>query len=149
MSSTPRLLLVDDEERFRTTLSKLLGVRGIPVVAVGSGEEALEDLRSKPYDVILLDVRMPGMNGIEALAEIKKINPALEVIILTGHASVDAAVDIMKLGGYDYLLKPCSVDELMDKIDGAHERKLAREKRKEKASVSAVNKTGGRSTENA
>ena len=135
MSSAPRLLLVDDEERFRTTLSKLLGVRGIPVVAVGSGEEALEELRSKPYDVILLDVRMPGMNGIEVLAEIKKINPALEVIILTGHASVDAAVDIMKLGGYDYLLKPCSVDELMDKIDGAHERKLAREKRKEKAPV--------------
>jgi len=135
MSSAPRLLLVDDEERFRTTLSKLLGVRGIPVAAVGSGEEALEELRSKPYDVILLDVRMPGMNGIEVLAEIKKINPALEVIILTGHASVDAAVDIMKLGGYDYLLKPCSVDELMDKIDGAHERKLAREKRKEKASV--------------
>jgi len=135
MSSAPRLLLVDDEERFRTTLSKLLGVRGIPVAAVGSGEEALEELRSKPYDVILLDVRMPGMNGIEVLAEIKKINPALEVIILTGHASVDAAVDIMKLGGYDYLLKPCSVDELMDKIDGAHERKLAREKRKEKAPV--------------
>jgi DNA-binding NtrC family response regulator len=135
MSSTPRLLLVDDEERFRTTLSKLLGVRGIPVAAVGSGEEALEELRSKPYDVILLDVRMPGMNGIEALAEIKKINPALEVIILTGHASVDAAVDIMKLGGYDYLLKPCSVDELMEKIDGAHERKLAREMRKEKAPV--------------
>jgi DNA-binding NtrC family response regulator len=135
MSSAPRLLLVDDEERFRTTLSKLLGVRGIPVAAVGSGEEALEELRSKPYDVILLDVRMPGMNGIEVLAEIKKINPALEVIILTGHASVDAAVDIMKLGGYDYLLKPCSVDELMDKIEGAHERKLAREKRKEKAPV--------------
>jgi DNA-binding NtrC family response regulator len=81
---------------------------------------------------------MPGMNGIEVLAEIKKINPAMEVIILTGHASVDAAADIMKLGGYDYLLKPCSVDELMDKIDGAHERKLAREKRKEKASAPQV-----------
>jgi DNA-binding NtrC family response regulator len=138
MSSAPRLLLVDDEERFRTTLSKLLGVRGIPVAAVGSGEEALAELRSKPYDVILLDVRMPGMNGVEVLAEIKKINPALEVIILTGHASVDAAADIMKLGGYDYLLKPCSVDELMDKIDGANERKLAREKRKEKASAPQV-----------
>jgi DNA-binding NtrC family response regulator len=138
MSSAPRLLLVDDEERFRVTLSKLLGVRGIQVAAVGSGEEALEELKNKPYDVILLDVRMPGMNGIEALAAIKKINPDLEVIILTGHASVDAAVDIMKLGGYDYLLKPCSVDELMDKIDGAYERKLAREKRKEKTQVQAT-----------
>ena len=135
MPSAPRLLLVDDEERFRTTLSKLLGVRGIPVAAVGSGEEALAELRSKPYDVILLDIRMPGMNGIEVLAEIKKVNPDLEVIILTGHASVDAAADIMRLGGYDYLLKPCSVDELMDKVDSAHERKLAREKRKEKAPV--------------
>jgi DNA-binding NtrC family response regulator len=139
MSSAPRILLVDDEERFRTTLCKLLGVRGIPVASVGSGEEALAELRSRPYDVILLDVRMPGMNGIEVLAEIKKINPSLEVIILTGHASVDAAADIMKLGGYDYLLKPCSVDELMDKIDGAHERKLAREKLMEKAPVQQAN----------
>jgi DNA-binding NtrC family response regulator len=130
MSAKPKILLVDDEERFRTTLAKLLTVRGLDVTTLGSGQEALEELGRQSFDVILLDVRMPGMNGIETLAEIKKINPDIEVIILTGHASVDAAVDIMKLGGYDYLLKPCSVEELTDKIDGAFERKQAREERK-------------------
>jgi DNA-binding NtrC family response regulator len=129
MTTTPQVLVVDDEERFRLTLAKLLTVRGLEVTTLGSGQEALEALRQGPFDVIVLDVRMPGMNGIETLAEIKKINPLIEVIILTGHASVDAAVDIMKLGGYDYLLKPCSLEELTDKIDAAFERKLTREKR--------------------
>jgi len=127
MTATPKVLVVDDEERFRLTLAKLLAVRGLDVTTLGSGQEALEALRQKDFDVIVLDVRMPGMNGIETLAEIKKINPMIEVIILTGHASVDVAVDIMKLGGYDYLLKPCSLEELTDKIDSAFERKLARE----------------------
>ena len=107
MTTTPRILIVDDEERFRQTLAKLLTVRGLDVTTLGSGQEALDALGQEQFDVIVLDVRMPGMNGIETLAEIKKLNPMVEVIILTGHASVDAAVDIMKLGGYDYLLKPC------------------------------------------
>jgi DNA-binding NtrC family response regulator len=133
MTTTPKVLLVDDEERFRLTLAKLLTVRGLKVTTLGSGREALDALQQDPYDIIVLDVRMPGMDGIETLAEIKKISPMTEVIILTGHASVDAAVDIMKLGGYDYLLKPCSVEDLTDKIDAAFERKLAREKRGSKA----------------
>jgi DNA-binding NtrC family response regulator len=126
MHPRARILIVDDEERFRNTTGKLLGVRGFEVNTVGSGQDALESLRGTPYDVILLDVRMPGMNGIETLGEIKKINPAVEVIILTGHASVDTAVEIMRLGGYEYLLKPCSMDELVDKIDAAYERKIDR-----------------------
>lgn len=129
MSAIPNILLVDDEERFRTTMSKMLTAEGLQVAAVGSGAEALEQLKSRPFDVVVLDVRMPGMSGIEALAEIKKINPQVEVIILTGHASVDTAVEIMKLGGFDYLLKPCSIDDLMLKIDAAYERKTAREER--------------------
>ena len=133
MSSNARVLIVDDEERFRTTLNKLLAVRGLEVHNVGSGMEALEELKAKPYDVILLDVKMPGMTGIEALAEIKKINPQVEVIILTGHASVDVAVEIMRLGGYEYLLKPCPIEELMEKIEAAFERKTDREKRALKA----------------
>ncbi len=132
MATSPKVLVVDDEERFRLTLAKLLTVIGLGVTTLGSGQEALEALQREPYDIIVLDVRMPGMNGIETLAEIKKINPMVEVIILTGHASVDAAVDIMKLGGYDYLLKPCSVDELMEKIDAAFERKSERERRDRK-----------------
>jgi DNA-binding NtrC family response regulator len=145
MAAKPKVMLVDDEERFRITLAKLLTVRGLDVVTLGSGAEALEELGRQPYDVILLDVRMPGMNGIETLAEIKKLNPAIEVIILTGHASVDAAVDIMKLGGYDYLLKPCSVEELTDKIDGAFERKKAREERKLKTAARQAQTEAGKS----
>lgn len=132
MTTAPRILIVDDEERFRFTLAKLLKVRELDVTTLGSGPEALEALKQEQYDVIVLDVRMPGMDGIETLAEIKKLNPNIEVIILTGHASVDAAVDIMKLGGYDYLLKPCSVEELIEKIEAAFERKQAREQRAKK-----------------
>ena len=110
-------------------LSARLKVRGLDATAVGTGREALAEIKKTLYDVILLDIKMPEMNGMEALAEIKKINPFLEVIILTGHASVDAAVEITKLGGYDYLLKPCPLDELLGKIEEAHERKMAREKR--------------------
>ncbi|MGE5838748.1 MAG: sigma-54-dependent transcriptional regulator [Deltaproteobacteria bacterium] len=134
MSVKPRVLIVDDEERFRTTMAKLLTVNGLEVTAVGSGEDALEELKSKPYDVITLDIRMPGMSGLEALAEIKKANPGVEVIILTGHASVDTAVEIMKLGGYEYLLKPTSTEELMNKIDAAFERKQNREQKARKGS---------------
>ena len=132
MTTAPRILIVDDEERFRLTLAKLLKLRDLDVTTLGSGPQALEALKQEQYDVIVLDVRMPGMDGIETLAEIKKLNPNIEVIILTGHASVDAAVDIMKLGGYDYLLKPCSVEELIDKVEAAFERKQAREQRGKK-----------------
>ncbi len=128
-----KVLVVDDEERFRLTLKKLLTANGLDANAVGSGMEAIEELQQQPYDVILLDVKMPGMNGIEALAELKKINRDVEVIILTGHASVDVAVEIMKLGGYEYLLKPCPMDELLAKIESAYERKVARDERARKA----------------
>jgi len=126
MPPKAKVLIVDDEERFRITLKKLLTANGLETNAVGSGLEALEELRQQPYDVILLDVKMPGMNGIEALGRLKQINPETEVIILTGHASVDVAVEIMKLGGYEYLLKPCPMDELLAKIESAFERKTAR-----------------------
>jgi DNA-binding NtrC family response regulator len=124
---TPKVLLVDDEERFRTTLAKMLRAQGLEVTALGSGREALEELNQKAYDVMVLDVRMPDMDGIATLTEIKRIAPQVEVIILTGHASMDAAVEIMRLGGYDYLLKPCPVEDLMAKIESAYERKTARE----------------------
>jgi DNA-binding NtrC family response regulator len=133
MASTPKVLIVDDEERFRITLGKLLGSKGLQVKTLGSGREALDELKSTSYDVILLDVKMPEMNGVEALGAIKELDPNLEVIILTGHASVDVAVDIMRLGGYEYLLKPCPLEELMDKIQTAYERKVAREERVRRA----------------
>jgi DNA-binding NtrC family response regulator len=129
----PRILLVDDEERFRTNLEKMLGAQGLAVSAKDSGPEALEELKQQPYDVIVLDIRMPGMDGLATLAEIKKINPGVEVIILSGHASMDAAMEIIKLGGYDYLMKPCPLEELLLKIDAAYEKKVEREKRTKKS----------------
>jgi DNA-binding NtrC family response regulator len=129
MSDPPKILLVDDEERFRTTLRKMLTAQGLAVTAAGSGPEALEELRNHAYDVILLDIRMPGMDGLETLTQIKKLRPDTEVIMLTGHASVDLALEINKRGGYDYLLKPCPLEEILLKIDAAFERKLTRQKR--------------------
>ena len=124
----PRILLVDDEERFRTNLQKMLGAQGLAVKAAGSGAEALEELKRSPCDVIVLDIRMPGMDGLATLKEIKRINPEVEVIILSGHASMDAAMEINRLGGYDYLMKPCPLEELLLKIEAAYDKKLDREK---------------------
>ena len=130
----PRILIVDDEERFRANLEKMLGAQGLTVSAQGSGAAALEELKLNPYDVIVLDIRMPGMNGLATLGEIKQINPEVEVIILSGHASMDAAMEINKLGGYDYLMKPCPLEELLLKIEAAYEKKVEREKRKRRPS---------------
>jgi DNA-binding NtrC family response regulator len=126
MATQPKVLIVDDEERFRTTMCKLLTVRGLEAVTVGSGKEAIEKLRQGPYDVVILDVRMPEMGGVQVLSEIKKIDPQAEVIIMTGYASVDTAKEIMKRGAYDYVLKPYSIEELMEKIEGAYDRKMSR-----------------------
>ena len=128
MSSKPRILIVDDEERFRNTMSKLLTVEGYEVSIAGTGQEALEMLRLNLHDLVILDVRMPEMNGVQVLSEIKKIDVSLEVIIMTGYASVDTAKEIMKLGAYDYLLKPYAIAELLEKIDAAYDRKMARQK---------------------
>jgi len=132
----PRILLVDDEERFRTNLQRMLRAQGLTVSARGSGAEALEELKWQPFDVMVLDIRMPGMDGLTTLAEIKKIDPEVEVIILSGHASMDAAIEINKLGGYDYLMKPCPLEELLLKIEAAYEKKLEREKRRRLAAPS-------------
>ena len=132
----PRILIVDDEERFRLTLSKRLAERGLEVGAtVGTGMEALQEIREKAYDVVVLDVKMPGMDGIQTLREIKKINPPIEVILLTGHASVDSAVDGMRLGAYDYLMKPCEIEVLLEKINGAYEIKAGRDDRIRQAEI--------------
>lgn len=128
MQSKPKVLVVDDEERFRNTMCKLLTVRGLTANAAGSGTEALEKLRNETYDVTILDVRMPEMSGVQVLAEIRKIDPEVEVIVMTGYASVDTAKEIIKLGAYDFLLKPYEIEELMEKIEGAYDRKHARKR---------------------
>jgi DNA-binding NtrC family response regulator len=127
MAPLPRILLVDDEERFRTNLRKMLTVEGFEVGEAESGPQALEELALQAYDVILLDMRMPGMDGLTTLAAIKERHPGPEVIILTGHASVDAAAEIIRLGAAEYLLKPCPLEEVIAKIETAYDRKLARQ----------------------
>jgi DNA-binding NtrC family response regulator len=131
MPTGPTVLLVDDEERFRQNLKKMLTAHGLSVTAVGSGEEALAELANQPYDVMLLDMRMPGLSGLETLAALKQDYPETEVIVLTGHASVDTAAEIIRLGGFEFLLKPCPLEEILAKIESAYERKLARQERRE------------------
>jgi DNA-binding NtrC family response regulator len=126
MTAQPKILLVDDEERFRTNLAKMLTAEGFEVATRDSGQGALDELARRPYDVILLDMRMPAMDGLETLAAIKQDHPDTEVIILTGHASVDAAAEIIRLGACEFLLKPCPLEEVVAKIETAYERKLSR-----------------------
>jgi DNA-binding NtrC family response regulator len=129
MAGLPRILLVDDEERFRTNLKKMLMAEGFEVTAAASGADALEELASQPYDVILLDMRMPDMDGLATLAAIKERHPEPEVVVLTGHASVEAAVQILNLGASDFLLKPCPIEEVIAKMETAYDRKLARQEK--------------------
>jgi len=118
------VLIVDDEEDFLETITKRLNKRQVDASGARSGEEALELLKEKTFDVVILDIKMPGgMDGIEALREMKKIQPLAEVILLTGHASVETSIEGMKLGAFDYLLKPIKLDDLLKKIAQAIEKK--------------------------
>ena len=122
-----RVLLVDDEVEFVQTVAKRLERNKLSVQAVHSGDDALRHLVDNPTDVVVLDMKMPGMDGIEALREIKAWQPLVEVIMLTGHASVEAAIEGMELGAFDYLMKPVEFDELLYKIQDAHKKKSLQE----------------------
>ena len=124
-----KVLIVDDELDFLETIIKRLRARNIEVSGVESGYLALEALDSSSPDVIILDVKMPGMDGIETLREIKKKKPLTEVIMLTGHASVESGIQGMQLGAFDYLMKPIALDELLEKVRQAYARKLVQEGR--------------------
>ncbi|MFH1242423.1 MAG: response regulator [Pseudomonadota bacterium] len=123
------VLLVDDEEDFLETLMKRMKRREVNVAGVKSGEEALERLHRDPVDVVVLDVKMPGMDGIEALSEIKRRYPLVEVIMLTGHANVEVAIQGMELGAFDYLMKPMDIDELLYKVQDAYKKKRIQEEK--------------------
>jgi len=133
-----RVLLVDDEASFVETLSKRLVLRRLDVVTAASAEEALTVLDREEIDVVVLDVRMPGIGGIEATRMIRKAHPAVEVILLTGHASLEASMEGMTMGAFDYLLKPVSIDELLFKIEDADRRRtLGRKEAKAPATDAA------------
>jgi two-component system, OmpR family, response regulator CpxR len=138
-----KVLLVDDEEQFVDVLAQRLQARGFQVSTAFSGDEAISWLEDHDMDVIVLDVLMPGRNGIETLQEIKRMRPITEVIMLTGHGTVETAIQGMKLGAYDYLMKPTDTAELVDKITKARERKKEQEDRIRQAEVDRLIKTRG------
>lgn len=120
MSEKVRVLMVDDEERFATTMSRLLQKRNFEVATAYDGLQALEVVRREnTFDVAVLDLKMPGMDGIETLKAIKKESPLTEVIMLTGHATVNTGIQAIRNGAFDYLMKPCDIEDLATKIGEA------------------------------
>ena len=120
---TCSILLVDDEKTMVKYLSKRLIKRGFEISIAYNGLEALEQVTAADFDVVLLDVLMPGMNGIDTLKEIKKIKPQTEVIMLTGHASVEVGIEGMKAGAFNYIMKPFDPNELVTEINLAFEQR--------------------------
>ncbi|MCK5097790.1 MAG: response regulator, partial [Desulfobacteraceae bacterium] len=110
-----KILLVDDEDQFRESVTKQLTIRNYTVYAVSSGEDAIELIHKSDIDIVILDMRMPGISGAATLKEIKRLSPLTEVIMLTGHARVNTAMESIKMGSFDYIPKPVKLDELINK----------------------------------
>lgn len=126
MSSRIRLLIVDDEQRFLDTLSARLALRDFDVSKASNGEQALTLAREKSFDLALVDLKMPGLSGEEVLLALKREHPLLEVVILTGHGSIDSAVQCTEAGSYKYLSKPCETEELLTVLKDAYQLRLRR-----------------------
>jgi DNA-binding NtrC family response regulator len=140
-----RVLVVDDEQDFLETLVNRLNKRKIDTTGAKSGEEALELMNEKLFDVVILDIKMPGgIDGIEALREMKKIQPLAEVILLTGHASVETSIEGMKLGAFDYLMKPIKLEELLVKLAQAFGKKDSHEQKIRSARIKELVRFPGR-----
>lgn len=124
-----RILIVDDEKEFVDSLSERLVIRNYDVTTSLNGKDAIEKVQGHDFDVVILDVAMPEMDGIAALREIKRIKPLTEIIMLTGHGTIESAVEGMKLGAYDYLMKPCETEDLVSKLNKASQKKAEHEER--------------------
>ena len=118
------LLLVDDEEQFLRSTTKRLEVRNFNVIAVDRGEKAIEAAREQPIDIALVDLKMPGMDGEQTLESLKKEHQWMEVVILTGHGSIDSAVECTRAGAYSYLQKPCELDRLLEVLADAYKKRV-------------------------
>ena len=138
-----RVLIVDDEKDFVEMLSLRLEETGEKVSGVYNGKECLEFLEKENMDVVILDIKMPGMDGIDVLKTIKQNNPLVEVILLTGHGSAETAVEGMKLGAFDYLLKPADFSDLREKLHAARKRKDQHEERIRKAEAKLLLRRSG------
>jgi len=140
-----RIMVVDDEVDFLETVVNRLQKRQLNATGVTSGEEAVALLKEELFDVIILDIKMPGgMDGIETLREIKRIQPLIEVILLTGHASVETSIEGMKLGAFDYCLKPIKFEELLQKMAAAFEKKSTHDKKIRDAKIKQLIRHPGR-----
>lgn len=133
-----KVLLVDDEEEFVEVLAERLETRDFTVLKAFSADQALAQIAQQEVDVVVLDVLMPGKDGIEALREIKEMHPILEVIMLTGNATVESAVNGLKLGAFDYLMKPTETKDLVEKIIKAYKRKADQEARIRNAEIERI-----------
>jgi two-component system, OmpR family, response regulator CpxR len=132
---TVRVLLVDDEQDFAEVLAERLETRGFSVQKAFNGDDAISLISNQDADVVVLDVLMPGRNGVEILREIKQLKPLTEVIMLTGHATIESAIEGMKLGAYDYLMKPTETEDLVVKIQKAYKLKSEHEERIRQAEI--------------
>ncbi len=119
-----RLLIVDDEVRFIQALSRRLGLRDFEVTAVTSGKEALKTAEQQEFDLAIVDLKMPEMSGERLLGILKERDPRIEVVMLTGHGSIDSAVNCTKLGAFCYLQKPCETDELLRVLKDAYQKRV-------------------------
>jgi two-component system NtrC family response regulator len=133
-----KLLFVDDEERFLKGMTERLKLRDLMVHSFNNGPDALAAAKKETYDVALLDLKMPEMDGEDVLKNLKQMNPALEVIILTGHGSEDSAVRTFREGAYEYLMKPCELDELMSAVTRAYAKRLKAKNQDLKEKANAI-----------
>lgn len=138
-----RVLLVDDEQEFVESLSERLELRLFEVKTCFNGDDAVSLLQQEDIDVIILDVLMPGKDGIATLTEIKKLKPLTQVIMLTGNATVETAINGMKLGAYDYLMKPTETEDLVKKINSAAKVKQEHDERIQQAEIQNIIKQRG------
>ena len=123
------LLIVDDEVRFLESISKSLEARDFKVIAVDRGEKAIEAARKNPIDIALVDLKMPGINGEETLKALKAEHKWMEVVILTGHGTIDSAVECTKSGAFSFLQKPCNLDDLLEALKDAYKKKVMNRKK--------------------
>jgi len=129
------VLVVDDEDEFRELTTKRLNKRGLHALAAENGIKALEMIEKNRVDVVLLDVKMPELDGIETLRRVREKKPLIEVVLLTGHASVDSGIEGMKLGAFDYLMKPIELEPLLEKLGDAYEKKRLHQEKIEMAQM--------------
>ncbi|BHH83572.1 response regulator [Desulforhopalus sp. 52FAK] len=138
-----RVLLVDDEKEFTDALSKRLEARNLTVKTVNRGEDAVNMVDEYSFDAIILDLAMPGMDGLETLQQIKAKHPDAEIIMLTGHASVQNSVKAMKIGAEDLLEKPVDIADLLNKIENAHNRRVVVLQNKSQEEIEKILKSKG------